>query len=53
MNTAEDRTTADIRGPERLTCSLDELVERAGALAVAGSRRILGIAGPPVPESPR
>lgn len=47
MNTAEDRTSAPVRGAERLTCSLDELVERARALAVAGSRRILGIAGAP------
>lgn len=48
MNTAEARTTsAPVRGAERLTCSLDELVERARALAVAGSRRILGIAGAP------
>ena len=47
MNTAEDRTSAHDREPERLTCSLDELVKRAGALAVAGSRRILGIAGAP------
>ncbi|MEK0153863.1 nucleoside/nucleotide kinase family protein [Arthrobacter oryzae] len=47
MNTAEDRTSAPVRGAERLTCSLDELVERAGALAVAGSRHILGITGAP------
>lgn len=47
MNTAEDRTSAHIRGAERLTCSLDELVERAGTLAVAGGRRILGITGAP------
>lgn len=47
MNTAEDRTSAPVQGAERLTCSLDELVERARALAVGGSRRILGIAGAP------
>jgi pantothenate kinase len=47
MNTAEDRASAPFRGAERQTCSLDELVERASALAVAGSRRILGIAGAP------
>lgn len=47
MNTAEDRTPAHVRGTEQVTCSLDELVERAGALAVAGSRRILGVAGAP------
>jgi len=47
MNTAEDRTSAPVRGAERRTCSLDELVERARALAVGGSRCILGIAGAP------
>lgn len=47
MNTAEDRSPAHVWGPERLTCSLDELVERAGALAVSGSRRVLGITGAP------
>jgi pantothenate kinase len=47
MNTAEDRTEAPVQGTERLTCSLDELVERARALAVGGGRRILGIAGAP------
>ncbi|WP_427005991.1 nucleoside/nucleotide kinase family protein [Pseudarthrobacter sp. H2] len=47
MNTAEDRPPAPAQGPERLTCSLEELVERADALAAAGSRRILGIAGAP------
>lgn len=47
MNTAEDRISAPVQGAERLTCSLDELVERARALAAGGSRRILGIAGAP------
>ncbi len=47
MNTAEEQAPAPARGAERLTCSLDELVARAGVLAAAGSRRILGIAGSP------
>ena len=47
MNTAEDRTSAPVKEAARLTCSLDELVERARALAVRGSRRILGIVGAP------
>jgi len=47
MNTAEDRTPAHVLGAEQVTCSLAELVERASALAAAGSRRILGIAGAP------
>jgi pantothenate kinase len=47
MDTAEDRTSAPVRGAERLNCTLNDLVERARALAVGGSRRILGIAGAP------
>ncbi|KRE80904.1 nucleoside/nucleotide kinase family protein [Arthrobacter sp. Soil762] len=47
MNTAEVRTPVSQREAEHLTCTLDELVERARTLAVSGSRRILGIAGAP------
>jgi pantothenate kinase len=47
MNTAEDRTSAPVRGAERLSCTLDELVERARSLAAGGTRRILGITGAP------
>jgi pantothenate kinase len=47
MNTAEAWTAVPDQGAERLSCSLDELVERARALAASGCRRILGIAGAP------
>lgn len=47
MNTAEDGISAPFRGVERLSCTLDELVERARSLAVRGTRRILGITGAP------
>ncbi|PNH79940.1 nucleoside/nucleotide kinase family protein [Arthrobacter sp. AFG20] len=47
MNTAEDLASAPGRGAERLNCTLDELVERARALAASGTRRILGITGAP------
>jgi len=47
MNTADDRTSAPVRGAERLSCTLDELVERARSLAAGGTRRILGITGAP------
>ena len=47
MNAAEDQAPAPAREVERLTCSLEELVARAGALAAVGSRRILGITGAP------
>jgi pantothenate kinase len=47
MSTAEDRTSAPVRGAERLNCTLDELVERARSLAAGGTRRILGITGAP------
>lgn len=47
MNTAEDRTSAPVGGAERLSCTLDELVERARSLAAGGTRRILGITGAP------
>ncbi|MHA7290341.1 nucleoside/nucleotide kinase family protein [Arthrobacter sp. MDT3-24] len=47
MNTAEVRAQVSQQEAEHLTCTLDELVERARTLAVSGSRRILGIAGAP------
>ena len=47
MDTAEDRTSAPVRRVERLSCTLDELVERARSLAAGGTRRILGITGAP------
>lgn len=47
MNTADDRTSPPVRGAERLSCTLDELVERARSLASAGTRSILGITGAP------
>jgi len=47
MYTADDRTSAPVRGAERLSCTLDELVMRARALAAGGERRILGITGAP------
>lgn len=47
MNIAEDGTSAPVRGVKRLSCTLDELVERARSLAAAGTRRILGITGAP------
>jgi pantothenate kinase len=47
MNTTEDGISTPVRGVERLSCTLDELVERARSLATAGTRRILGITGAP------
>lgn len=47
MTTADDRTVAPARRSERLSCTLDELVERARSLAAGGGRRILGITGAP------
>jgi pantothenate kinase len=47
MDTAEDGTSAPGRRAERLSCTMDELVERARALGAGGGRRILGIAGAP------
>jgi pantothenate kinase len=47
MNTADDRSSAPDRGVQRLSCTLDELVERARALVVSGDRRVLGITGAP------
>ncbi len=48
MSTADVRSTpVPTRGAEQLVCPLDDLVERAGALAATGSRRILGITGSP------
>ncbi|HET7140764.1 MAG TPA: nucleoside/nucleotide kinase family protein [Arthrobacter sp.] len=47
MNTTDDRTLTPVRGAEQLSCTLDELVERARSLAAGGTRRILGITGAP------
>ncbi len=47
MTTADDRIVAAARGSERLSCTLEELVERARSQAAGGARRILGIAGAP------
>ena len=47
MNTAEDRVVAPARRPVQISCTIEELVERARALTVDGTRRVLGITGAP------
>jgi fructokinase len=42
-----DLYAASPSGPQEVTLSLADLVERARALAVRGQRRLLGITGPP------
>lgn len=47
MTTAEDQTHAAFQRGERLSCTLEELVERARSLAAGGNRFLLGITGAP------
>ena len=47
MTTAEDQTHAPFQRGERLSCTLEELVERARSLAAGGNRFLLGITGAP------
>ncbi|MBT2534842.1 nucleoside/nucleotide kinase family protein [Arthrobacter sp. ISL-69] len=47
MNTAGDELPAPSRAAAPLSCTLEELVERARSLATGGTRSILGITGAP------
>ncbi|QOT15245.1 nucleoside/nucleotide kinase family protein [Paenarthrobacter sp. YJN-5] len=46
MNTAKDGNAVPAEGAEPISCTIEELIERARSLA-EGSRRILGITGAP------
>lgn len=47
IDIAENRAMAPAGGAQEITCTIEELVERASALTVDGTRRILGITGAP------
>src|SRR5690349_11464519 len=46
MSTAKDGAKAPAEGAVQISCTIDELIERARSL-VGGTRRILGITGAP------